>query len=193
MSTSNNEESFPLKPRAHQSEKMRPRPNILITGTPGTGKSTLADTVCSTLGFRHYDVSRLSKEKGFTTGYDATMDTYDLDEDPLLDYLEEELKEGGCVVDYHSCDFFPERWFDLVVVLRVNTEELYDRLTRRGYSEAKRGENMECEIMCVVQEEARESYDEDIIVVLSSNSTAEMDDNSQRIAQWVAAWMQNNS
>ena len=28
-----------------------------------------------------------------------------------------ELSEGGTVVDFHSCDFFPERWFDLVLVL----------------------------------------------------------------------------
>lgn len=39
--------------------------------------------------------------------------------------------EGGNVLDYHACEWFPERWFDLVVVLRAATEPLYDRLTGR--------------------------------------------------------------
>jgi adenylate kinase len=29
------------------------------------------------------------------------------------------MEEGGILVDYHGCDFFPERWFDLVVVLQT--------------------------------------------------------------------------
>lgn len=27
----------------------------------------------------------------------------------VVDALEDELTAGGCLVDYHSCDFFPER------------------------------------------------------------------------------------
>jgi len=37
-------------------------------------------------------------------------------------------------VDYHGCDFFPERWFDIVFVLRTNNTILYERLEQRGYS-----------------------------------------------------------
>jgi hypothetical protein len=36
------------------------------------------------------------------------------------------------VVDYHSCDFFPERFFDLVLVMRVDNTTLFDRLTARS-------------------------------------------------------------
>lgn len=61
-----------------------------------------------------------------------------------------------------QCDFFPERWFDLVVVLRCFNEVLYPRLEKRGYSEKKVQENVECEIMCVVAEDARESYREEV-------------------------------
>jgi adenylate kinase len=45
--------------------------------------------------------------------------------------MEEMLEGGGWVVDYHSCDFFPERWFDLVLVMRVDNTTLYDRLSAR--------------------------------------------------------------
>mgnify|MGYP001039043153 CR=1 FL=1 len=48
-----------------------------------------------------------------------------------MDELEDVVKNGYCVVDFHSCDFFPERWFDLVVCLRADNGVLYDRLERR--------------------------------------------------------------
>lgn len=49
----------------------------------------------------------------------------------LLDELESRMVEGGKIVDYHGCDFFPERWFDVVFVLRTNNTLLYDRLEKR--------------------------------------------------------------
>jgi adenylate kinase len=41
------------------------------------------------------------------------------------------MEEGGILVDYHGCDFFPERWFDLVVVLQTDNSILHDRLSNR--------------------------------------------------------------
>jgi hypothetical protein len=41
------------------------------------------------------------------------------------------MEEGGKVVDYHGCDFFPKRWFDIVFVLRTDNTVLYDRLSAR--------------------------------------------------------------
>ena len=62
------------------------------------------------------------------------------------------------IVDSHTIDYFPERWFDLVIVLRTNNTVLYDRLAKRGYSSQKLSENIQCEIMQVLLEEAREFY-----------------------------------
>ena len=59
-----------------------------------------------------------------------------------------------------SCDFFPERWFDLVLVLTCDNTALYDRLVERGYAAKKLEENVQCEIMQVVLQEAKESYAE---------------------------------
>jgi adenylate kinase len=41
------------------------------------------------------------------------------------------MSNGGCIIDFHSCDFFPERWFDLVVVLRTDNDVLFGRLEKR--------------------------------------------------------------
>lgn len=49
----------------------------------------------------------------------------------VIDELEDVMGEKGNIVEYHGCDFFPERWFDVVVVLRTDNKILYDRLQKR--------------------------------------------------------------
>ncbi len=41
----------------------RARPNILVTGTPGTGKTTTASLIAEEAGFTHIDVSALVKKE----------------------------------------------------------------------------------------------------------------------------------
>jgi broad-specificity NMP kinase len=102
----------------------------------------------------------------------------------VVDALEDQLAAGGVVLDYHSCDFFPERWFDLVVVLTTDNSVLYERLAGRGYSPAKISANVECEIMRVCVDEAADAYAEDIVKVLASNTVEDMEAN----VEWVAGW-----
>ena len=49
--------------------------------------------------------------------------------------MEDQMSTGGVVVDYHGCDFFPERWFDIVFVLRTDNTVLYNRLEHRYLSQ----------------------------------------------------------
>eukprot|EP00527_Entomoneis_sp_CCMP2396_P003347 CAMPEP_0198147478 /NCGR_PEP_ID=MMETSP1443-20131203/35965_1 /TAXON_ID=186043 /ORGANISM="Entomoneis sp., Strain CCMP2396" /LENGTH=176 /DNA_ID=CAMNT_0043811833 /DNA_START=196 /DNA_END=723 /DNA_ORIENTATION=+ len=167
----------------------RRTPNILVTGTPGTGKTTTASLLAEKLGMKHLCVGDIIKEHNCTEGRDESLETNILDEDKLLDLMEPMMQEAeeegvGCVVDFHVCDIFPERWFDLVLVLRARTEVLYDRLTTRGYAEHKRSENMESEIMQVILDEARESYDTNIVHEAPSNTLEEMESNVERLKQW---------
>lgn len=48
---------------------------------------------------------------------------------------------------------------DLVCVVRCDNKLLYDRLKARGYGAQKLEENMDCEIMEVLSQEARDAYD----------------------------------
>eukprot|EP01039_Chlorochromonas_danica_P002391 gene2392-2623_t len=170
-----------------------PLPNILITGTPGTGKTETARRVSEATGLHHLNVGDLVKANQCYESKDESFDTYIIDDDKVCDLLEPLMEEGGQVVDFHSCDLFPERWFDLVLVLQVNTEVLFDRLAERGYNEKKRSENLECEIMQVVWEEAQESYDEAIVHALPSNTPEDLDNNVQRIVTWLENWKATHS
>ena len=129
------------------------------------------------------------KERGLHSGRDEEFDCFVLDEDKVCDEMEDLMDEGGKVVDFHTCDFFPERWFDLVVVLRVDNTTLFDRLQKRGYSDKKIAENVECEIMEVVLQEARESYAQEIVQELPSRTVEDMDSNIERVLMWVQHWI----
>lgn len=166
----------------------RCRPNILVTGTPGTGKTTTCEMLVEATGMRHVDVGKWVREQSLHLGRDEEFDCYFVDEDKVCDALEDVVAAGGVVVDHHGCDFFPERWFDLVLVLQADTAVLYERLKTRGYSDKKLSENMECEIMNVCLEEAMESYKSEIVQQMQSNTVEQMEENVEKVAQWVAGW-----
>ncbi|KAK7190049.1 hypothetical protein DPSP01_006346 [Paraphaeosphaeria sporulosa] len=172
----------------------RQNPNIVITGTPGVGKTTHAEQLARNLGFTHVSVNQIVKDEGFHEGRDEELGSWVVDEDKLLDHLEATgiSEKGGNILDWHACELFPERWIDLVIVLRCDSTVLYDRLTARGYKGKKLEENMDSEIMQVLLDEARESYKEEIVVELQSSGDGDVDGNVERIEQWVEQWRKDN-
>ncbi|KAK1760728.1 P-loop containing nucleoside triphosphate hydrolase protein [Echria macrotheca] len=170
----------------------RSAPNIIITGTPGVGKTSHCEQLAERTGLKHISVNQVVKEKECHEGWDEEFQSWIVDEDKLLDAIEDEVKRGGCIIDWHACDLFPKSWIDLVVVLRVDTETLYDRLTERKYPEVKMQENIDSEIMEVLLQEARDAYDEEIVVELQSNTAEQLDTNLDRIEAWIGQWKENN-
>ncbi|KAK2562799.1 Adenylate kinase isoenzyme 6 [Acropora cervicornis] len=166
----------------------RTRPNILVTGTPGTGKTVLATELAQRTGLHYINIGDLAKENDLYDGWDEQYACHVLDEDKVVDEIEDQMSEGGNVVDYHGCDFFPERWFDIVFVLRTNNTTLYERLEQRGYDGKKLSENVECEIMQTILEEARDSYKKEIVIELQSNTTDELENNLEQIEAWIQQW-----
>mmetsp|Transcript_8315 Transcript_8315/g.25699 ORF Transcript_8315/g.25699 Transcript_8315/m.25699 type:complete len:211 (-) Transcript_8315:1154-1786(-) len=166
------------------------RANILITGTPGTGKSETCEAIARALGLEHVSVSALAETLEAYDGWDEERKCHILDEDKVLDAMEETVgKVGGFVVEYHACDLFPERWFDLVVVLRAATHVLYDRLQARGYAADKIQENVTCEITDLLLTEARDAYDAELVVELTNDTREDLASNLHRIRLWHDAWV----
>lgn len=173
-----------------ESNGRRQKPNILITGTPGVGKSTLCELLEQKLGFEYIHCGKVIAENKYWSEYDEELDTHILDDEKLLDHIEDRMDslEGGCIVDYHDCDFFPMRWFDYVIVLRCNNTLLYDRLAARGYNAKKIERNIECEIFETLLEEAKQSYDEDIVHEFRNETTEQLFENVDRICEMVKQW-----
>lgn len=175
----------------------RPQPNIIITGTPGVGKtshSTLLAANDTTL--THLPINNIVKDHSCHEGWSSSFSSYIVDEDKLLDVLESAPyavpTTGGFIIDWHACDLFPESWIDLVVVLRADSAVLYDRLVKRGYDERKLQENLDAEIMGVLAEEAREGFEgEGVVVELRSDEDGDLEGNVGRVEEWVRNWREN--
>ncbi len=56
-----------------------------------------------------------------------------------------------------------------------------------GYSQRKITENIDCEIFGVVLEEAQDSYKEDVVKAMSSESVEDMERNLAELRAWLAA------
>jgi adenylate kinase len=127
-------------------------------------------------------------EKKLYTEWNNEFDCPIADDDMVADYLEFIHEEGGYVVEFHTSGMFPERWFDLVVLLRCDNTPLYDRLKARGYSDKKITENVDCEILEVTADEAKESYKPEIVMELRSDSEEDVEKNLSAVIDWLKAW-----
>lgn len=166
-------------------------PNILICGTPGTGKSTLCQELSNKYSnLQYHSVSELVRDNDYHEGYDEKLETFILDEDKLLDDLEIKLgneRDPSIInlVEYHHSELFPERWFDLVIILRCENKILYERLQSRNYNQLKIENNLQTEIFGILAEEAKESYPSKTVIELQSNSVEDMEDNFEQICNWI--------
>ena len=61
----------------------RTRPNIIITGTPGTGKTTHSEQLAESLGLRYLGINEVIKDKGCDEGFDEEFQSIIVDEDKV--------------------------------------------------------------------------------------------------------------
>lgn len=178
-------------------------PNILITGTPGVGKTTHSNLLITSnnssrnppLELKLINIGEFVKENECFEGWDDQWQSYIVDDDKLLDALEPHLTSplGGIILDWHSSSLFPERWFDLIIVLRTPHTKLWDRLEKRGYELRKIQENNQAEIMGECWNEASQNFDPQIVVELISDSVDQIEENVGRILTWIENWIKDHS
>ena len=70
-------------------------PNILVTGTPGVGKTSFAAELATRLGLTHLNVGTLAEEHDCFDGYDDERDCKVLDDDKVVRKEEGKKKQDG--------------------------------------------------------------------------------------------------
>jgi len=126
---------------------------IALTGTPGTGKSTVADE----LSRRGHPVVRANDTIGpYIIEEDEERKAHVIDTDRWCD--EFSIKEG--IVEGHLTHLLPA---GRVIVLRCRPDILKERLAARGYHDEKIAENVEAELLDVVLVEAMEEHTPEMI------------------------------
>ena len=120
---------------------------IALTGTPGTGKTTVA----ALLPYMVIDINTLVKG-GLNLGIDPERGCLEADMDGLERKLVEMDTDELTILEGHFSHYFA----DEAVVLRLAPSELKKRLEARGYSTKKIQENLESEALDVILVEAVE-------------------------------------
>lgn len=123
---------------------------VAITGTPGTGKSTVSKIISKKMGCLLVDVNEFAEKQGLFVEKDVKRGSWIVDEKKLK--KETDVIKGNVILDGHLSHFCRA---DIVIVLRLNPAELKKRLSLRGWNANKIKENVEAEALDVCVLEAR--------------------------------------
>ncbi|MDY0388220.1 MAG: adenylate kinase family protein [Methanolobus sp.] len=125
---------------------------IGITGTPGTGKTSVTKLMEKDSSYQVIHLNELIKEEKLYCEVDTERDCVVADMDLVYNRVLE-LQEKSypvTIVDSHLSHHIA----DIVIVLRTSPEKLKERLEKRKYSVEKVRENLEAEALDIILAEA---------------------------------------
>jgi len=125
---------------------------IIVSGTPGVGKSTVSKQLSSKLSCRLVSIGDLVKDEGLYTQVDRKRDTLVADMNKVskrINGIISDSSEMLIVEGHYAVDVVPLEAVSLVFVLRRDPEELREILRKRGYRDEKIRENVAAEILDV--------------------------------------------
>ncbi len=132
---------------------------IIVTGTPATGKTTVAKRLAKKEKAFYLDVNQIIKQHKLDKHYSKKWQSILVDVDKLNKWLiriikEYQKKKQTIVIDSHLSHYLPSKYVDLCVVTKCPLQTLQKRLKKRRYSAKKIRENMDAEILDVCLLEA---------------------------------------
>ena len=114
---------------------------IIITGTPGVGKTTLSKHLAKKLKYHRLDLHEHYKE--ISSNYNRSKQCYDIDINKLKKLVKDQKE--NIIIDSHISHLIPK--VDLCIILTCsNLKKLEKRLIKRKYSKKKVKENIQAEI-----------------------------------------------
>ncbi len=137
---------------------------IALTGTPGTGKTTVAK-ILRKRGFKVIDLNRIILREKLYSGYDERRKCYIVDMKKLERYISKYTRENIVFLDSHVSHLLN---VDLVIVLRCSPKELEKRLRKKKWRSEKIRENIEAEIVEIITIEAEEKYGRERVIEIDT-------------------------
>lgn len=131
---------------------------ITVSGSPGTGKTTIAHLIEKKLKYAYVDVNKMIDEHNICDEYDTARRCKVIDSEKLNAMLIKMIKKSNdnVVIDSHLSHLLPKKYVDLCIITRCDLKILKKRLEQRGYNEKKVRENLDAEIFDLCLSEAEE-------------------------------------
>jgi len=123
---------------------------IVVTGTPGVGKTIVSERLAQKLGAVHITVADLVRHEGIASGYDEKRQTLIADDEKLAKRVQQIIDKTRktVIVDGHfATETVPKRYVTKVFVLRCHPKQLKQRMVERGFQGAKLRENLAAEVL----------------------------------------------
>ena len=134
---------------------------ICVTGTPGSGKSTLTRRLAISLHCDYVDLNEALKKAGLAESFDGERKCWVVNTDKMEEVADRIIRKYEdaeyLILDSHLSHDLPNTTVDLVIITVCDIEMLAKRLRERGYDEKKVQENVQAEIFQVCAEEAKEN------------------------------------
>jgi len=145
---------------------------IALTGTPGTGKTTIAE-VLQEKGFTVIDLHKIAIDEQVTEGIDKKRDSIILD--PLrLNVLVKKIYDSSETIIFEGHIAHLLSCMDKAIVLRCRPDILLKRLEDKSWKKEKIRENLEAEIIDVILCESVDAYGEsNVFEIDTTNGTVE--------------------
>lgn len=147
---------------------------IIITGTPGTGKTTVSKLLADKINAKLISINSLLDDYNLNLGTDEVRGYKIVDTKamiPIVDNIKDEHADELIIFEGHLAQDYPNS--DKVIVLRCNPDILSKRLEKRNWSDKKVKENIEAEILGICTTESYETYGDIIQEIDTSNNTPE--------------------
>ena len=145
---------------------------VVITGTPGTGKSTVGRLLASRLGAALVELGELVAKEGLHLGLDEDTGSLIADLDALSGRLAGMMassRQPLVVVGHYAQHVVLREAVLRAFVLRKNPYELMEVLRSRGYTGRKLYENLQAEILDVCLWEAVQAYGPDLVYEIDTS------------------------
>ncbi|MBN2457806.1 AAA family ATPase [Candidatus Woesearchaeota archaeon] len=132
---------------------------IVVSGTPGTGKTTLSRQLAKELKMQHLDVGQVIRQGSLSEGYDPVRRCEIIDVEKLKQALVKVIARAkkGIIIDSHLSHYLPKEHVDLCIITKCNLKVLEGRMKKRGYHREKVRENLDSEIFDICLTEAMEA------------------------------------
>lgn len=134
---------------------------IIITGTPGVGKTSVSAALASRIDAQLVSLGELIRKEKLYIGFDKERDTLIADIGKISRRVSEIISKAqkDIIIEGHlAVEVTPAEEASIVFVLRRNPEELKRILEERSYTERKIMENLAAEILDVCLFEAVKKF-----------------------------------